>query len=168
LTPAVLPPARASAGQEQTMTADLTALLSLIDEFYRETFTLAKGQERFGPVAADKEDVMLLSPPAASGLAAVTLEKLQTESSPPPFLAGISIKYKEPVLVDFAALAQRFGPEVELPRLKPRQNIPYRFLIQGTDYSGYMICQVPPGGDAAAVLRKVNNLILRRFPPAQT
>ena len=38
-----------------------------------------------------------------------------------PFLAGISIRFKEPPQVDFGVFTQRFGPEVELPRLKPRQ-----------------------------------------------
>ncbi|MCI0464066.1 MAG: hypothetical protein L0Z62_44595 [Gemmataceae bacterium] len=146
---------------------DPTTLLDLIDQFYRRPFTFARAQELFGPVAEDKEDRVLLNPPADSNVTAVTLEKLQVEPDQPPFLAGISIMFKDPPLVDFAELAQRFGPEVELARLKPWQDIPYRFLVQGADYSGYLLCLVPADPNAQGPRWKVNNLILRRFPQGQ-
>lgn len=149
------------------MNTDLNALLSLIDGFYRKAFTFKKAEEMFGPVAEDSEDRVLLSPAHNSNEKTVTLEKLRIKPDDAPFLAGISIAYKEPILVDFAALAQRYGPEVELPRLKPRQDIPYRFLVKGADYSGYLLCAVPPDADAMAAARKVTNLILRRFPAEQ-
>jgi hypothetical protein len=150
------------------MKADMNALLSLIDLFYRKAFTFAKAEELFGPVAVDKPDTVQLRPPARLDLAGVTLEKLRVEPDAPPFLAGISIEYKEAPVVDFAALAQRYGPEGEVPRLKPWQDIPYRFLVQGADYSGYMMYLVPPTVDPNEALRPVNNLILRRFPAEQT
>ena len=144
------------------MKTDLPALLSLIDLFYGKDFTLEKAEALFGPVAADKGDSIELSPPKGSNAASVTLEKFFVKPDEPLFLAGICFTFKEPPLVDFAAFALRYGPEVELPRLKPRQDVPYRLQIPGTDYSGYMLCLARP--DAQGPLRTVNKLVLRRFP----
>ena len=146
---------------------DTTTLLDLIDRFYRTTFAVATALGLFGPVALESENTVTLAPPAGSPFASVTLEMLRDKAGAPPFLAGVSIRFKEPPLIDFAVLAQRHGPGEELPRLKPTQDIPYRFLIQGADYSGYVLCLVPATPDAQEPRRTVNNLILRRFPPGQ-
>jgi hypothetical protein len=138
-------------------------LVALIEAFLREPFSFDEGHDLLGPAGKEAGGAIMVTPRPASNVEWAALEKLATDPNKPPFLAGMSMRWEEPVAVDFGDLRKRFGPEEDIPRLEPGEEAHYLFHLDGKDYQGSLILDV--SGGSSSTKRRVKSQILRRFPP---
>jgi hypothetical protein len=144
------------------MTPRIPSLPDLIARFLRADFSFEQATPLFGEVAADNANFAQFGLLGYSNVARAQLEKL-TLPEKGTVLVGIVIEFVQPVVIDFADLVRRYGPEEEGPRVKPTQPHSYTFQLRGPDFGGMLILDVPGGSTAAR--RNVSSLILRRFLP---
>ena len=147
------------------MSIEQVSLVTVIDDFLRKDFSFDQGHDLLGPARKEVAGTILVSPRPGSNVESAALETVAVGPNKPPFLAGMSVTLARPVVVDFADLRRRFGGERGLPLLSPGEDGRYVFGLQGDDYDGSLILDVP--GDSSASMRKVNSQILRRFPKGQ-
>ena len=139
-------------------------LFALVELFCQRSFDLGMARRTLGaPVESSLPDRVTLTP-IDPRFRHVDVELLQPAVGPgTAFVAGLVIELREPAVLHFDQLTRRFGPPTMMPRLKPHQDVPYRFMLKGADYEGYMLLNVPVGSDGDA--RHVRSVIIRRFPP---
>ncbi len=142
------------------MNFTIPQLATLVNAFFTPQFDFERAKELFGDAGKETDARIELIPKSDSGYRSIALEKLAGPKG--ATLAGISLVFETPVTMDFEEIASRLGPENEMPRLKPNQDRPIRFLIQADNYTGYIILKIPTSAKPTP-RRPVTGMILRRF-----
>ncbi len=147
---------------------DTASLLALTATFYDVAFDVDEAKVRFGdgtePLQLRPFQLKLASPDPE--VEAVWLESVDPVSlQEEPFLTGVIIDRKSPVIVAFPPLVERFGPPREVPRLKPYDPRNYQFAVKGTPIEGYLMLSVELGDDDDVPDKHVVRITLRRIPP---
>jgi hypothetical protein len=112
-----------------------SSIVQLLDAFLDGRFDLAAAELLFGRVIrATKPDGLLLegiSPPGAQGVDVLLMDLPQGRT-----VMQVSIRLKEPELIDLDAVDQLLGSPRMLPQVHPEDPVTYEYGRKGTDFDG--------------------------------
>lgn len=138
-------------------------VIRLAHAFLEPTFGLDAVRHQFASVGAVESHGGLTFRTTANGVASVTVEPLAPDGDEARDVAGLVIELAGPTRMDLDVIAQHFGAYGEMPRLKPEQDVPCRFLLASPRYTGILILNVAASESLVGRV-PVSQIILRRFP----
>ena len=144
------------------MSIGQVSLIPVIDAFLRKGFSFKQGHDVVGPAGEETESAIIVTPQPGSNIEWAALELFRVAPDAPPFLIGICLRFKRPVVLDFAELRQRFGRDWPVPCSERGDDAHFLFRLKGEDYDGNLILDVPVGSTSSK--RMVRGQHLDRFP----